>query len=71
MGFIKFILSLVILAAIVVFGYWGYATFTTTAPNDDKIWVQINTYMPDPLKSWSCDKIKSRTGAGGITTCQG
>jgi hypothetical protein len=72
MGFIKTILSLIILALIVIFGYWGYATFTTKAPNDDQIWVTINTYMPDPLKAWSCGKIKDNNpGLTGITSCQG
>jgi hypothetical protein len=72
MGFIRTILGLLILAAIVVFGYWGYATAYTKDPNGDKIWVQINTYMPDPLKAWSCDKIKSNNpGLTGVDSCQG
>lgn len=70
MGFIKFLLYLIILAAIVIFGYWGYATVTTKAPNDDQIWVTINTYMPEPMKTWSCAKIKENNpGAAGINSC--
>ncbi len=62
MGFIRTILSLIIVLAIIVFGYWLYATYTGMA--DDKIWGQINTYLPEPLHSWSCDKITQSGPAG-------
>lgn len=73
MGFIRTILSLVIVFAIIVFGYWLYATYTSPSVNDDKIWVTINSYMPEPLKKWSCDEVKARSAAGAPApiTCEG
>lgn len=61
MGFIKTLLGLVILAAIIVFGYWVYAT-KVTAP-DAPYWAEINSYMPDPLRQWSCQETRTRLTA--------
>jgi hypothetical protein len=61
MGFIRTLLGLVVLVAIVVFGYWLYATYTIASANDD-IWVQVNSRMPDPLRKWSCAEVKTRVG---------
>jgi hypothetical protein len=63
MGFLKTLLGLVILAAILVFGYWLYAT-KMTAPNAP-YWAEINSYMPDALRQWSCQETKTRLTAGG------
>lgn len=72
MGFIRTIFSLLIVFIIIVFGYWLYATYTTANASNDKIWVNINQYMPDPLRKWSCDEIKARTGATETPmTCEG
>jgi hypothetical protein len=73
MGFIKTILSLAIVLAIVVFGYWLYATYTSPSAGNDRIWVTINSYMPEPLKKWSCDEIKARSASGtpAPATCEG
>jgi hypothetical protein len=65
MGFIKTLIGLVILAAIVVFGYWLYAT-KTNAP-DAPYWAEINAYMPDPLRQWSCQQTKMRVAAAPAT----
>jgi hypothetical protein len=69
MGFIRTILVILILLIVVVGGYWAYATFTSKDPNGDKIWVQINTYMPGFAKDWSCDQIKSRGVSGPVESC--
>ncbi len=69
MGFIRTILSLLIVFIIIVFGYWLYATYTTTAANNDKIWVGINRYMPDALSDFSCEEIKKRDKSATIDTC--
>jgi hypothetical protein len=66
MGFIRGLISLVILAIIVVFGYWLYATLTS-AP-DAPYWAQINGYMPDQLRRYSCDQVKKRV-TGPVETC--
>ena len=63
MGILKSILGIVIIVAIVVFGYWLYATYTM-ASADDKIWIKINSYMPAPLRKWSCDAVNARLTAG-------
>jgi hypothetical protein len=59
MGALKTLLGLVILVAILVFGYWLYATYTSPS-TDDKIWAQINSNLPDPLRQWSCEQLNSR-----------
>jgi hypothetical protein len=61
MGFIRTLLGLVILLAIIVGGYWVYATYTITSPNDD-MWGQVNSYMPEPARRWSCAEVKNRFG---------
>jgi hypothetical protein len=63
MGFLRTLLGLVILAAILVFGYWLYAT-KMTAPNAP-YWAEINAYMPEPLRQWSCQETKTRLTSGG------
>jgi hypothetical protein len=63
MGFIKTLLGIVILAAIIVFGYWLYATYTIASANDE-IWVQVNSRMPDPLRKWACGEVSGRIGRG-------
>ncbi len=62
MGFIKTLLGIVILVAIIVFGYWLYATYTI-ASADDEIWVQVNSNMPDPLRKWACAEVNTRITA--------
>jgi hypothetical protein len=72
MGFIKTLIGLIILALIVVSGYWLYAT-KTNAP-DAPYWADINTYMPDPLRQWSCQQVKERLGSAAQAaprSCEG
>lgn len=59
MDFIKTLLGIVILVAIVVFGYWLYATYTM-ASADDEVWIKVNNNMPDPLRKWSCESVNKR-----------
>ena len=63
MGFIKTLLGIVILVAIIVFGYWLYATYTIASANDE-IWVEVNSRMPDPLRKWACGEVSGRIGGG-------
>ena len=60
MGFIRTIFGLLILLLIIVFGYWLYASYVT-AP-EAPYWAQINGYMPEPLRHWSCAQTKGRAG---------
>lgn len=59
MGFIRMVLGLVIVLAIIVFGYWLYATYTMASPRDE-IWVKINSNLPAPLRQWSCKEVRKR-----------
>ena len=68
MGFIKTVLSLVLVAVVVVFGYWLYAAYAL-AP-DTPYWAQINGKMPDPLKRYACEEMKKRV-SGPVASCEG
>jgi hypothetical protein len=67
MAFFKTVLSLVLLAVIVVFGYWFYAAYAL-AP-DTPLWTQINSKMPDPLKRYACEEMKKRV-SGPVKSCE-
>ncbi|HEY7644219.1 MAG TPA: hypothetical protein VH858_04220 [Hyphomicrobiales bacterium] len=67
MGLIKTLLGIVILVAIIVFGYWLYATYTIAAA-DDEMWVEVNSRMPDPLRKWSCNEVNGRIAAAEAPT---
>jgi hypothetical protein len=68
MGFIKAVLSLIILAAIVVFGYWLYAAYALTP--DTPYWAEINSKMPDPLRRYACEEMRKHQ-TGTIKSCDG
>jgi hypothetical protein len=68
MGLIRAIITLIILAIIVVFGYWVYGTYVNT---DTPYWSQINTRMPDSLRRYSCDQIKKRNTGTAVASCEG
>lgn len=59
MGIIKTLLGAVILLAIIIFGYWLYATYTLAAA-DDEIWIKINSQLPSQLREWSCKTVNGR-----------
>lgn len=61
MGFIKTLFSLAILLIILIAGYWLYAT-KASAP-DAPYWAEINSNLPDPLRSWSCGEVRARLKA--------
>jgi hypothetical protein len=70
MGFIKTLVGLVVLAVIVVFGYWLYASYAS-APNAP-YWAEINSNLPDPLRKFSCDQTRKRIGADSpVPSCEG
>ncbi len=59
MALLKTVLGLVILATIIVVGYWLYATYTMTTTND-KLWANVNANMPQPLREWACSEVRVR-----------
>jgi hypothetical protein len=67
MGFIRSLLGIVVLLAIIVVGYWLYATYTIASANDET-WVQVNSRMPEPLRKWSCNEVKNRLQTPGEPT---
>ena len=64
MGVIKTVLGLVILAVIVVGGFWLYATYTIASANDGdwqtQAWTEVNSRLPEPLRGWACSEIQGR-----------
>ena len=69
MGLIRAIIVLFVLAVIVVFGYWLYASYVA-GPNAP-YYAEINSKMPDPLRRWSCAQIKTRTTGAAPASCEG
>ena len=55
------LVRLIVLAIIVVGGYWAYYVFAAADPND-RFGVAINKYMPDQARQFACDKLKERFG---------
>ena len=69
MGFIKTILSLALLVVIAVFAYWLYAAYALE-PNAP-YWAQINRSMPDPLRRFACQELRTRAGTVSVDSCEG
>ncbi len=59
---IRTLLGIVVLLAVIVFGYWLYATYTIGSA-DDQMWTEVNSRMPDPLRKWACAEVKTRIGS--------
>lgn len=68
MSVIKTILGLIVAAAIIVAGYWLYVPYLSTP--DSPYWAELNSNAPDPLRSFSCKKLKERAVDGG-PSCEG
>ncbi len=69
MGLIRTLLSLALLFVIVVFGYWLYAAYSLTP--DTPYWTEINRRMPDPLRRYACQQMRTHAGSGPIESCEG
>jgi len=61
MSVIRTLLGIVVLLAMIVVGYWLYATYTVASAND-AMWIEVNSRMPDPLRKWSCAEVRARVG---------
>lgn len=59
MSSVKTVIGIVILLAIIVFGYWFLKTYTM-ASADDGFWIKINSNMPDPIRKWACQEVHRR-----------
>jgi hypothetical protein len=69
MGLIRTFINLVILVLIGIFSYWLYASFVS-APGAP-YWAEINRYMPDPLRRFSCEQVRKREPAAPLPSCEG
>ncbi|MCB1547435.1 MAG: hypothetical protein KDJ41_06300 [Hyphomicrobiaceae bacterium] len=58
-SFLKFLIAIIVLAVVAVGGLWGYKTYSIASANDE-MWVAINSRLPAPLRTWSCDTVKER-----------
>lgn len=58
----KRLLTLLIVAAIAVFGVIGgrwLIYVTNTSDPLDEVGIELNSRMPDPLRQWGCAQLKS------------
>jgi hypothetical protein len=58
--------------AVVLCGFWLYATYTIDQPYDE-VWIGLNSHMPSPLRKWSCAIVKGRLVRPGLAPlgCEG
>ncbi len=56
------LVRLIVLAIVVIGGYWAYYVFAAADPND-RFGVEINKYMPEQARKFACDQLKERFGA--------
>ena len=56
------LVRLIVLAIVVIGGYWAYYVFAASDPND-RFGVEINKYMPEQARKYACDQLKERFGA--------
>lgn len=51
--------SLMIFVAVVTGCFWFYRTLTLANPHDEA-WTAINSRLPDPVRTWSCQTVRKR-----------
>lgn len=59
------LLRLVLLMAVViaaVLGFYWYSYVTNTESPYQEIGIELNSRMPDPIRKWGCDKLRSNFG---------
>lgn len=52
---------LLVIAVIVIGGYWAYYVFASADPND-RFGIAINSRMPEQARHYACDQLKERFG---------
>lgn len=64
--------SLIVFVAVATGCFWLYRTLTLTSPTD-AAWIAINSQLPDPARSWSCQTVRKRLSEPGPAPqgCQG
>jgi hypothetical protein len=56
---VRRLFSLVILFAVGAGSLWLYHTLTLVNPYDE-VWIGINSRLPDPVRTWSCQTVRKR-----------
>jgi hypothetical protein len=56
--------SLIIFVAVATGCFWLYRTLTLANPNDEA-WVAINSQLPEPVRTWSCQTVRKRLADPG------
>lgn len=53
------ILTVSLIAAIILIGHRWYTYVTNTASPYDEVGIELNSYMPFPLRKWGCDHLRA------------
>lgn len=56
------ILAITLFAAVVLIGQRWYSYVTNTKSPYDEVGIEINRYMPTPIRKWGCDRMHATFG---------
>ncbi len=56
------ILAITLIMALGLIGQRYYAYVTNTQSPYDEVGIEINRYMPQPVRKWGCDKLHATFG---------
>lgn len=56
------VLIITIITATVMIGYQWYSYVTNTKSPYDEVGIEINRYMPKPIRKWGCDQLHKTFG---------
>lgn len=59
--FLRLFLTLVLALTVVVGGFWYRYVSNTESPYQE-VGIELNSRMPDPIRKWGCDKLRSNFG---------
>ncbi len=62
----------ILVLAGVYLGFWAYWTSTVDQPFDE-VWIGLNAPLPQPLRAWSCGKVRARLARAALAPhgCEG
>lgn len=61
---IQRLFSLIVFLLVATGCFWFYRTLTLANPYDDA-WTAINSQLPDPVRTWSCQTVRKRIANPG------
>ncbi|MBP1878381.1 hypothetical protein J2Z84_001685 [Agrobacterium rubi] len=56
------VLTMVVIFAVVIFGYRWYSYVTNTESPYNEVGIELNSRMPAPIRKWGCDKLHQTFG---------